>query len=232
MSMLSQFQKIGESMEKEEDLHDGKGASTSPQMSDLAYRIDERPPWMMTIMMAVQVLLLFCGLPIIQGPGAGFIIPAIAALSVRGECPAELTANSTQQERDRLKEEAYNRLNEVQGSVLVASIIQCLIGFTGLMGIFLRYIGPITIAVTLVMIGIGVIPLVMNLAGSHWCISIPTIALVIFFSKILPKWKIPCLGGKQLRLLEFFPVRFEHFSLFFITSFIVRARSDIASVTF
>lgn len=239
-------------MDEVEKLQDGERASTSHNHSDLAYRIDERPPWMMTIMMAVQhfsatfsgslvlpfllsssicfdkdpalltrliattffitglstILQIMFGsrLPIIQGPGAGFIIPAIAALSVRGECPAELTANSTQQERDMLKEEAYNRMNELQGSVLVASIIQCLIGFTGLMGIVLRFIGPITIAVTLAMIGIGVFPLIMNLAGKHWCISIPTAALVIFFSKICSKWKIPCLGGKQLRMLEFFPV--------------------------
>ncbi|KAJ8047238.1 Solute carrier family 23 member 1 [Holothuria leucospilota] len=212
--------------------HEGGKDNNLATKSDLVYRIEERPPWIMTILMAVQhfsanfsrclvqpfliaeilcfdreaafltrhiattfvvtgvttLLQIIFGsrLPIIQGPGGGYIVPAVAMLSVRGECPAAITANSTMEEKQILREEAYSRMNEINGAVFIASIVQCLIGFTGLVGVLLRFIGPITIAVTLTMIGIDTIPLAMNLAGSHWCISIPCcpngkyLALILF----------------------------------------------------
>lgn len=234
--------------------HEGGKDNNLATKSDLVYRIEERPPWIMTILMAVQhfsanfsrclvqpfliaeilcfdreaafltrhiattfvvtgvttLLQIIFGsrLPIIQGPGGGYIVPAVAMLSVRGECPAAITANSTMEEKQILREEAYSRMNEINGAVFIASIVQCLIGFTGLVGVLLRFIGPITIAVTLTMIGIDTIPLAMNLAGSHWCISIPTIILIVIFSQMLPKWKIPCLGRRRLHFVEFFPILF------------------------
>lgn len=46
-----------------------------------------------------------------------------------------------------------------------------------------------------------------------------TIILIVIFSQMLPKWKIPCLGRRRLYFVEFFPVRLLKYFLFLIHFF-------------
>ncbi|KAJ8047236.1 Solute carrier family 23 member 2 [Holothuria leucospilota] len=86
MSTSNHFHKNEESIEEGEELQDGKGVSTLPQMSDLVYRIDERPPWMLMIMMAVQNLTFTSRFPQLQHFSANFggslVLPILLSSSI------------------------------------------------------------------------------------------------------------------------------------------------------
>ena len=49
---------------------------------------------------------------------------------------------------------------------MVSSLIQIIIGFTGLIGFLLRFIGPITIAPTITCIGLSLFPVSSKYAGT------------------------------------------------------------------
>ena len=60
---------------------------------------------------------------------------------------------------------------QIQGAIIVASLFQVVIGATGIVGLFLRFIGPLTIAPTIALIGISVVgPIVAN-SSQHWGIA-------------------------------------------------------------
>lgn len=54
---------------------------------------------------------------------------------------------------------------------MVASLLQVLVGFSGLIGFLMRFIGPLTIAPTVSLIGLSLYDSAGEKAGSHWGIS-------------------------------------------------------------
>lgn len=60
---------------------------------------------------------------------------------------------------------------QLQGSIMVASLLQIVVGFSGLIGFLMRFIGPLTIAPTVSLIGLSVYDTAGVKAGSHWGIS-------------------------------------------------------------
>lgn len=60
---------------------------------------------------------------------------------------------------------------QLQGSIMVASVLQILVGFSGLIGFLMRFIGPLTIAPTISLIGLSLYNSAGDKAGSHWGIS-------------------------------------------------------------
>ena len=54
---------------------------------------------------------------------------------------------------------------------MVASILEIVIGATGMVGILLRFIGPLTVAPTIMLMGLAVADTGFELAGKHWGIS-------------------------------------------------------------
>lgn len=54
---------------------------------------------------------------------------------------------------------------------MVASLLQIVAGFTGIIGFLMRFIGPLTIAPTVTLIGLSVYQTAGAKAGSHWGIS-------------------------------------------------------------
>lgn len=54
---------------------------------------------------------------------------------------------------------------------MVASVLQILVGFSGLIGFLMRFIGPLTIAPTVSLIGLALYDSAGVKAGSHWGIS-------------------------------------------------------------
>ena len=51
---------------------------------------------------------------------------------------------------------------------MVSSIIQVVIGFSGLVGFFLRFIGPVTIAPTITLVGLSLIDVCLVNAGKYF----------------------------------------------------------------
>ncbi|KAJ8037443.1 Solute carrier family 23 member 2 [Holothuria leucospilota] len=145
-------------------------------------------------------------LPIVQGPTAAYLLPAIVMTGFRGDCPLPLTANSTTEEHDLISNEWKSRMCEIQGAIALASLTQFVIGFTGICGLLMRFIGPITIASTISLIGISLFPVAVDISSTHWGIAALTSFQIILYSQVVERFGIPCPGGRRLFVFRFFPV--------------------------
>lgn len=132
-------------------------------------------------------------LPILQGGSFALVTPAVAFLSTpEWKCPA-WTQNATLVNTSSpvFMEVWQSRIRTLQGSIMVASMLQILVGFSGLVGFLMRYIGPLTIAPTVTLIGLSLYDPAGNKAGEHWGISAMTTVLIILFSQYLRRIPIP-----------------------------------------
>ncbi|KAL9967142.1 hypothetical protein ACROYT_G025315 [Oculina patagonica] len=132
-------------------------------------------------------------LPIVQGGDFGFLAPTFAILSLpQWTCPKpEENGNSTESSLINNDDIWKSRMREIQGAILVSSLFEMMIGFTGLIGFLLRFIGPLTIAPTITLVGIALFQAATEKAGKHWGISMATIVLISLFSQYLTKIQIP-----------------------------------------
>lgn len=132
-------------------------------------------------------------LPILQGGTFSLITPTMAMLSTpEWKCPAWTQNASLVNTSSPLFIEVWQtRLRAVQGSIMVASLLQILVGFSGLIGLLMRFIGPLTIAPTVALIGLSLYDSAGVEAGSHWGIAALTTVLVILFSQYLQRVPVP-----------------------------------------
>ncbi|XP_013890046.1 xan_ur_permease domain-containing protein [Austrofundulus limnaeus] len=132
-------------------------------------------------------------LPILQGGTFTLLAPSMAMLSMpEWTCPhwtqnASLV-NTSSAEFTHMWQ---SRMRALQGSIIVGSLFQVFVGFSGLIGLFMRFIGPLTIAPTISLIGLCLFDSAGNSAGSHWGISSMTTALIILFSQYLRHIALP-----------------------------------------
>ena len=78
-------------------------------------------------------------LPLVQGGTFSLLAPTFAI------CGMAALAN-----------EGYEvRLQHVQGAIIAGSVFEMVVGYTGLVGKLLRFVGPITIAPTIALIGLA-----------------------------------------------------------------------------
>ncbi len=120
-------------------------------------------------------------LPLVQGGTFSFLAPAMAICGM-----AALSKAGWQV-----------RLQHVQGAVIAGSLFEIAAGYLGLVGRFLRFVGPITIAPTIALIGLALFKIGAPVAGAHWGIGGLTIALIILFSQYL---------RRVHRFFELFPI--------------------------
>jgi solute carrier family 23 (nucleobase transporter), member 1 len=108
-------------------------------------------------------------LPIVQGGTFSFLAPTFAI------CGMAALAN-----------EGWEvRMQHVQGAIILGALAEISIGASGLIGKLLKYVGPITIAPTIALIGLSLFKFGAPVAGLHWPIGGLTIALIILFSQYL-----------------------------------------------
>lgn len=55
---------------------------------------------------------------------------------------------------------------------MVASLFQVIVGFSGIMGLVLRFIGPLAIAPTIALIGLSLFVEAARMASAQWWIAI------------------------------------------------------------
>lgn len=60
---------------------------------------------------------------------------------------------------------------QIQGAIIMSSLIEVFIGLLGLPGALLRYIGPLTITPTVALIGLSGFQAAGERAGKHWGIA-------------------------------------------------------------
>ncbi|XP_015250104.1 PREDICTED: solute carrier family 23 member 1-like [Cyprinodon variegatus] len=148
-------------------------------------------------------------LPILQGGTFALVTPAMAILSTpEWKCPAwTQNASLVNTSSPVFIEEWQKRLRTLQGSIMVASVLQILVGFSGLIGFLMRFIGPLTIAPTVSLIGLALYDSAGDKAGSHWGISALTTGLIIIFSQYLRLIPIPvpsCSKTKKEKISKFY----------------------------
>ncbi len=108
-------------------------------------------------------------LPLVQGGTFSFLAPAFAICGMASLAEAGWQV----------------RMQHIQGAVIAGALAEMVIGYSGLMGRLLRFVGPITIAPTIALIGLALFKFGAPVAGSHWGIGGLTIALIILFSQYL-----------------------------------------------
>ncbi|XP_076435205.1 solute carrier family 23 member 2-like [Babylonia areolata] len=123
-------------------------------------------------------------LPIIQGGSHTFLPPIFAMLALdRWRCP-----EGPQEDPDKAWME---RMCEIQGNLMLASVTQVLLGCTGLIGFLTRFIGPLTVAPTIALIGISLIKVIVKYSQVHWGVAFLTMGLVVLFSLVLGRHRQP-----------------------------------------
>ncbi len=120
-------------------------------------------------------------LPLVQGGTFSFLAPTIAI------CGMAALANAGWEVR----------LRHVQGAVIAGSFFEIAVGYSGLVGKLLRFVGPVTIAPTIALIGLALFEFGAPVAGTHWGIGGLTIGLIVLFSQYL---------RHRSRAFEMFPV--------------------------
>ena len=120
-------------------------------------------------------------LPLVQGGTFSFLAPATAICGMAS-----------------LADAGYEvRIQHVQGAIILGALVEIVIGYSGLIGRLLRFVGPITIAPTIALIGLSLFGIGASEAGRHWGIGGLTIFLIILFSQYL---------RRRHRAFELFPV--------------------------
>lgn len=100
-------------------------------------------------------------------------IPHLAASYQRGTCVGVLTGGRVYNQKTNFPPSLCVVLffSQIQGAIIVSSLLELVIGFCGLPGLLLKYIGPLTITPTVSLIGLSVFTTAGDRAGSHWGLS-------------------------------------------------------------
>ncbi|CAD5112311.1 DgyrCDS1537 [Dimorphilus gyrociliatus] len=126
-------------------------------------------------------------LPIVQGATFSFLIPTQALFS---KCPTIPTNNGTLISTPSVPESSDDvewkiRMRELQGAIIVASLFEVFLGFTGLIGGIIKFIGPLVIAPTITLVGLSLFEAAFNFSSQHWWIALLTVVSIIIFSQII-----------------------------------------------
>ncbi|XP_058135519.1 solute carrier family 23 member 1 isoform X3 [Dasypus novemcinctus] len=125
-------------------------------------------------------------LPLFQASAFAFLVPAKAILALeRWKCPPEEEIYGNWSLPLNTSHIWHPRIREVQGAIMVSSMVEVVIGLMGLPGALLSYIGPLTVTPTVSLIGLSVFQAAGDRAGSHWGISTCSILLIVLFSQYL-----------------------------------------------
>uniref|UniRef100_A0A4W5P803 Solute carrier family 23 member 4 n=1 Tax=Hucho hucho TaxID=62062 RepID=A0A4W5P803_9TELE len=193
---------------------DGEGSDLSEEddKNKLAYCVTDVPPWYLCIILGIQHCLTAFGgiiaIPLILSQGLclqhdsltqGHLISTIFFVS--GVCTLLQVTFGIRIPIYRISHlivviDCVYMLMwfiplQLQGSIMVGSLFQVLVGFSGLIGLFMRFIGPLTIAPTISLIGLSLYDSAGMNAGNHWGISTMTTALIILFSQYLRHIPVP-----------------------------------------
>lgn len=165
------------------------------------------------------VLQCFLGvrLPIIQGGSHTFVAPIVVMMSLeRFRCPDNAEGLDEQSGNNTVIDWTV-RMREIQGNLILASLTQVLVGSLGIIGTILRFVGPLTIAPTVSLIGLSLSHVVAMFCETHWGISMLTLFFLLLFSVFINKVEIPIpsfslkrkCNMKKIPVFQLFPVVFS-----------------------
>ncbi|XP_038563616.1 solute carrier family 23 member 1 isoform X2 [Micropterus salmoides] len=154
-------------------------------------------------------------LPLFQASAFAFLIPAQAILGLdRWRCPSEEEIYGNWSLPLNTSHIWQPRIREIQGSIIVSSVVELVIGLCGFPGLLLDYIGPLTITPTVSLIGLSVFTTAGDRAGSHWGLSALCIFLIVLFAQYLRSTSLPVpvysrkkgLTSTRVQIFKMFPI--------------------------
>ncbi|CAL8268608.1 unnamed protein product [Merluccius merluccius] len=154
-------------------------------------------------------------LPLFQASAFAFLIPAQAILGLdRWACPPDEEIYGNGSLPLNTSHIWHPRIRELQGAIMVSSVVEVAVGFLGLPGLLLGYIGPLTITPTISLIGLSVFTTAGDRASSHWGLSALCILLIILFAQYLRDFSLPVptyhrgrgFGRSRIHLFKMFPI--------------------------
>ncbi|NWI85380.1 S23A1 protein, partial [Pitta sordida] len=152
-------------------------------------------------------------LPLFQASALAFLVPAKSILALeKWKCPPEEQIYGNWSLPLNTSHIWQPRMREIQGAIIVSSLVEVFIGLLGLPGALLSYIGPLTVTPTVSLIGLSVFHAAGDRAGSHWGIAVLTILLIVLFAQYLRQVAI-CLPGYR-RGRGFVLLRVQIFKMF------------------
>ncbi|GMI67224.1 hypothetical protein like AT4G38050 [Hibiscus trionum] len=105
-------------------------------------------------------------LPLVQGSSFIYLAPALVIINAR--------------DYRNLSEHKFRHImRELQGAIIVGSVFQSILGFSGLMSLLLRLINPVVVAPTVASVGLAFFSYGFPQAGSCVEVSVPLILLVL-----------------------------------------------------
>ncbi len=113
-------------------------------------------------------------LPIIQGVSFSFIAAFIAIIDFAKNNAGNL-------------EPGPLAMRYIAGAIMVGALFEIGVGFSGLMGKMRRYLTPVVVGPTIMMIGLALFAFGAPKAGTDWITSGLTIACIILFSQVLSR---------------------------------------------
>ncbi|PIA56193.1 hypothetical protein AQUCO_00700506v1 [Aquilegia coerulea] len=111
-------------------------------------------------------------LPLVQGSSFVYLAPALVVLN-------------SQDFRNLTQNKFKHIMKELQGAIIVGSVFQSILGYSGLMSLLVRTINPVVVAPTVAAVGLAFFSYGFPQAGSCVEISIPQILLVLIFTLYL-----------------------------------------------
>ncbi|KAL1141815.1 hypothetical protein V6Z11_A11G056100 [Gossypium hirsutum] len=105
-------------------------------------------------------------LPLVQGSSFIYLAPALVIINARDY-------------RNLAEHKFRHIMRELQGAIIVGSIFQSILGFSGLMSLLLRLINPVVVAPTVAAVGLAFFSYGFPQAGSCIEVSVPLLLLVL-----------------------------------------------------
>ncbi|XP_042509396.1 nucleobase-ascorbate transporter 11 [Macadamia integrifolia] len=132
----------------------------------------------------ISTMLLVSGITTILHSYFGTRLPLVQGSSFVYLAPALVIMNS--QDYRNLSEHKFRLImKELQGAIIIGSIFQSFLGYSGLMSLLLRLINPIVVAPTVAAVGLAFFSYGFPQAGTCVEIGLPQILLVLIFSLYL-----------------------------------------------
>ena len=113
-------------------------------------------------------------LPVVQGGTFSFLGPTFAIIFM-------LTADHATAAGIPLWQ---LRIQEVAGAIMIASVVEIVLGYTGIMGQVRKIISPIVIGPTIAMIGLALFGIGAPWMATNWIISLITLIALILYSQV------------------------------------------------
>uniref|UniRef100_A0A8C2Q677 Si:dkey-106n21.1 n=1 Tax=Cyprinus carpio TaxID=7962 RepID=A0A8C2Q677_CYPCA len=186
----------------------------------LFYSINDHPPWYLCILLGFQHYILAFGgilaIPLILAePLKSQLISTIFFVSGMSTL-LQTTLGTRYWDKHSSECELYTLPEEkIQGAILVASVLQLVLGLSCLVGLVLRFIRPLGIAPTINLTGLSLFIQAVQKSGAHWGIAALTVCVILLFSQYLSKVNLPLIANKDKKWKVFQYPLFKLFSALF-----------------